>query len=122
MDISKRALTLALEEYEDTHDETLEVATNYSGRGMFGKECLGVKGDASDLLRFVLEVVPAIDPISVSMETDMKVMYSEEWCTDVRFDTLHPHLIFYWPHIHVKDDEPDDAHPVDVRYDNSDPN
>lgn len=121
LEISQRKLELALEEYEDNHDEGLEVRTTYSGRGMYGKNCLGVVGATDDLLRFVLEIVPAIDPISVKMGTDMSAMYSEEWFR-VHTDDMGVWTIFYWPEIEVVKDEPDDQHPADQRYEASDTN
>lgn len=119
MEINKRALEFALEEYEDQHDEPLSVRTDYSGRYMHGRNCLGVVGRAGDLLRFVLEIVPAIDPIAVSMKPDMSAIYSEEWF-EVSTDSMGMKMIYYWPSIEVVADAPDDAHPADERYDRSD--
>ena len=121
LEISRRVLDLAIEEYTDPNAEWLSVRTHYSGRYMYGRSCLGVVGRAGDLIRFVLEIVPAIDPNKIAAAGDSDVVYSEEWF-EVLSDSMGMDTIFYWPEVEVITDEPDDAHPADVRYDNSDPN
>lgn len=122
LEISQRKLELALEEYEDAHDELLSVRTKYSGRYMYGRNCLGVVGQVGDLLRFVLEIVPALKSEYDGNYGDQpSVTYHDEWF-DVRSDNMGMDTIFYWPEIEVVKDEPDDQHPADQRYEASDAN
>ena len=66
------------------------VYTNYSGRGMYGKECLGIVGSLGELLQFVLAME------SLGQDTT--------WVQNVRQDSMGLDSIFYWPSIEVEDD------------------
>ena len=83
--------------------EDLEINAyiSYSGRGMYGKQCVGVTGDIGDVIRFILEVVPAIDDYAADGT------YREEWF-NVRSDDFGRDTIFYWPGVRaVKNEESD---------------
>ena len=72
----------------------LELRTGYSGRGMYGKTCIGVVGYVSDLIAFVLEVA----------EWDRELAQDE--LTQVSSDGMGTSTIYYWPRLTVaKDDQ-----------------
>lgn len=81
---------------ERADDTGLSIPPYYSGRAMNGRHCVAVIGGPGDLLRFILEVVPAVD----SYATDGT--YREEWF-DVRTDSLGMDQIFYWPGVRAID-------------------
>lgn len=78
---------------------------DYSGRGMYGNTCFGIVGRAQDLVRFLLHVVPAIDPgFVVNTDGDDKVIdteYSDEW-EQIAQDNMAMDMIFYWPNVQMK--------------------
>jgi hypothetical protein len=59
----------------------------YSGRGMYGKVCMGLVGGAGDLVNFVLEVAQTRD-FDFAQELD-----------NVSTDSMAFDTIFYWPRI-----------------------
>ena len=67
----------------------LEFRTDYSGRGMYGEQCIGVVGYLSDLLAFVLLVA----------EQDKDLAQDE--LTQLTWDSMGLSTIYYWPKLAV---------------------
>ena len=80
-------------------DEDVDVRTDYSGRYMYGKSCIGVVGNAGDLLRFALIIVPQL----ADDDGEVPFSYDEEWFR-ISQDSMAMDLIFYWPSIQAVDD------------------
>jgi len=74
--------------------EGIDVRTDYSGRAMYGRNCVGVVGVPHDMLRFVLAVVPGLDPD----DTEHTFAYAEEWLA-MAMDNMGYDTIFYWPNV-----------------------
>jgi len=71
----------------------------YSGRFMYGKTCIGIVGDARDMMTFTLDVIKVVDP---DFEENQ-----DAW-RDMRQDNMGLDMIYYWPQIEVEEDEPAD--------------
>ena len=74
----------------------LEFRTGYSGRGMYGEQCIGVVGYLSDLIAFVLLVA--------EREKDL----AQDELTQLTWDSMGLSTIYYWPKLAVagvSDDE-----------------
>ena len=74
---------------------------SYSGRGMFGRQCLGIDFDSmSDAFRFALLIE----------DEDLAVMLSQP-----RFDNMGLGIVIYWPNVEAPEgldedeDEDEDA-------------
>lgn len=88
--ISKQDLIGAI---ESCPFDVTGVRMNYSGRFMYGRTCLGIVGDPSDLVLFVQHVVPGIPELE---DVDLS--------SDLRSDNMGLKMIYYWPDIRVIDD------------------
>lgn len=93
IEIDKNALVTACEDHE------VKVVTDYSGRFMYGKKCVGVVGNASDLMMFLTVVLPAIEGATNDhAERTTWTRGDAEW-HDARQDNIGNDLIFYWPEV-----------------------
>jgi hypothetical protein len=88
-------------------DENINPRTKYTGRGMYGTRCIGIVGSTKDLVRFMLKIVPLLDPMWDTEWSHDGVMipeYSPEW-ENVSHDTMGTQLIYYWPAIKAVESE-----------------
>lgn len=65
---------------------------SYSGRGMYGRECLGVAIDNT-----ITNCI--IDAIGAAIENDLDVSVLLEEARDARQDAMGMSTILYWPSI-----------------------
>lgn len=72
---------------------------SYSGRGMYGKECLGVSGDSA--LEIVLETIETVASQAGDTETIAEFVAD---LLDVRTDSMGRGEIVYWPSIKWEDE------------------
>jgi hypothetical protein len=77
------------------YDE-VSVYKNYSGRGMYGKTCLGVVGSSDDLLKVVV-AASRINPD----------LYDEHNMSELSQDNMGLDYIWYWRHIKEDDNDSD---------------
>jgi hypothetical protein len=91
--VTKTALIEALEGVCERKE--VEFRSNYSGRGMYGKNCCGIVGSPSDLVKVVLAVVTETDPESAE---DFTAVLEDNLCTD----SMGYNTIFYWPSLDTK--------------------
>jgi hypothetical protein len=84
---------MSREQLEDLQSEGFDLRDDYSGRFMYGENCLGLTGDFSDLMRFTLRIT---DP-----ENEWRVS-NNEWLLSVRSDSMGRDMIFYWPTVSVE--------------------
>jgi len=75
-----------------------DVRTDYSGRGMFGRTCVGIVGDTNTLVDFVKAVVE--DAVAEDFTDDVLTGLYEEIST-VQTDSMGTRSVFYWPRITV---------------------
>ena len=69
----------------------LEVRTDHSGRGMYGKTCVGVTGTVRGLLEMIVSIT----------DDDRELA---EHLTEVSTDSMGLSTIYYWTKITVKDE------------------
>jgi len=97
-------------------DEDIQPSPRYSGRGMYGAECIGIVGKGDALMKFVLRILPQIDPnydfestlhtsdevhvVARAEKPDISVAFSEEWLR-MNQDNMGMDLIYYWPEIQI---------------------
>lgn len=74
-------------------EEDITIYPDYSGRGMFGRQCIGVVGSPSDLVRFITDVIPRIE----SSDDELGAQASA-WLY-LQKDDMGLDSIFYWPNI-----------------------
>jgi hypothetical protein len=81
-------------------EEGFDLRRDYSGRGMYGKTCLGLVGDTRDLIRFIrfIEREHADEYTNFPMD-------DVDWLDDVREDSMGRSTIFYWPKVQVVSDD-----------------
>ena len=80
----------------------LDLRTDYSGRCMYGRECVGVVGQMHDIQNFLKEVT------SESHYADDESEMFEDWlcyCFDYRQDSMGLDIIIYWPDMEAPEEE-----------------
>jgi hypothetical protein len=72
--------------------------TDYSGRGMYGKQCVGIVGDMADFMDFVTT-------LAAWYFEDEDEEAEEFWyrINSVQIDNMGRDSIFYWPSIQAED-------------------
>jgi hypothetical protein len=63
---------------------------SYSGRYMYGKECIGIDGDTNDLLKVVIRAAIIDNELFEDLNLD-----------DISRDSMGMGSIWYWTHIDV---------------------
>lgn len=101
LEIQASKIRDAMTEIDMEVEGTLHVA--YSGRYMYGATCLGIVGGADTLMKFVADVIPRIDP-GWEPDSDAFAHASEEWY-ELRWDNMAMDMIYYWPGVHVVEDD-----------------
>lgn len=71
--LREAAGTVGLDDYRE----------NYSGRGMYGKTCVGIVGNTGDLIEFVIAVADADNDLAYEL-------------AEVSTDSMASDKIFYW--------------------------
>lgn len=86
---------------------------SYSGRGMFGKECLGIEFNCLE------DAFGAVSQVSVDLfETfDRCPSDIQEMFSNVKSDSLGRGVILYFPDVHYGDEEPENELEEDGRSD-----
>lgn len=74
---------------EAAGEAEMDFRTDYSGRGMYGKTCVGVTGDTAKLVHFVLLVG----------EKDLD--FALDNLTNMSQDSMGLDTIFYWPQLNA---------------------
>ena len=107
--MSKHALQVILERTD--HADRVR---SYSGRGMFGKECLGVTTHSqSELVADVMSAI--IDHVMDEPDGDRDAGDAAEAFRNMRTDSMGRDTIVYFPNVcHVKDEEVDDSEEDDA--------
>lgn len=82
----------------------VDVRTDYSGRGMYGRTCFGFVGGPRDLVKFLLELSDLLDEFD-EVDGDLEAWY------DMSQDNMGYDTIYYWPLIHVVDEDDDQLDP-----------
>lgn len=88
--ITLQQIDVALCEADLFEDE--DVRNDYSGRGMYGKECFGITCGQEQLIKFVVAYAIAA---AERGETDL------DWLSDVRSDSMGMSTIWYWPNVQL---------------------
>lgn len=78
----------------DCLEDDFDLTATYSGRGMFGDQCIGLTGTAGDLMRFVVALI----------ELD-EALIADELADRVLSDNMGTETIFYFPGVTVEEDE-----------------
>ena len=100
--MAKHPLQTALEYLKDGMD--IEIRT-YSGRGMYGRNCLAITADRINML--VLGM--AIADYNHSFEDDNSLEVPQYQVEDYRQDNIGLGVVVYWPRIEfVDEDEKED--------------
>ena len=82
-------------------DEDLRFRRDYSGRGMYGKECIGITADD---LGSVLRVMETLHDAYSYEDEAVGAMYRALVDNSPRSDNMGLSTIFYWPSISVDED------------------
>lgn len=78
------------------------VLDNYSGRGMYGNQCLAlVCDDISDLVRWMFGVANAADGEEELVAESLQELLAALQAVRTRHDSLGLQQVFYWPGIEV---------------------
>lgn len=72
---------------------------SYSGRFMYGRDCLGLTGEVKDLIMFAIRV----QEWYAAFDDDGPPDAYEHWLTGVRQDQMGLDMIFYWPDVEYDD-------------------
>lgn len=97
MNISKSALIDAAYDAGLDPDDDDVLRFDYSGRGMYGRECFGIVGGLEDLIRFVATWAAKCE----NEYEDHERFNDYDWLTDIRSDSMGLSSIWYWPSVQV---------------------
>ncbi len=92
--------------------------SSYSGRGMFGKQCVGASGDGSalEIMAALVEALPANLP-EVAEDGEQAVDdfadLLAELMSDARTDSMGRGTVIYWPQIAWPEGMPEPDHSED---------
>ena len=92
------AQTSLLEELASAYDARF--CTDYSGRGMYGNQCIGITVENTSVLLHIIVALAADEP-------DL----AEELCDGICSDNMGRDMIFYWPGITAEHPTELDADP-----------
>lgn len=103
MIISDKLLKLIV----DLHNgEDFLVKVNYSGRGMFGKECLGIVG--SDTTTIIYKIMDSImDKYSDEKDTQLELFHelTEILSGGSKQDSMGLNIILYFPDLEIDEEK-----------------
>lgn len=116
-----RATELLQKAFQELAEHGERQAENYSGRGMFGKECLGISGSKNELRQVISGMIGAslvydlVDMVADRSSPDSEEYIEKECCAvncaismllDWEEDSLGRGVIYYWPGLDLAlDDE-----------------
>jgi hypothetical protein len=83
--------TQIIETLEDAGLSEDDIRDDYSGRGMYGRECFGFVGSDRDLIRFVVGLARVTDE-------------DYDWLANVCTDNMGLSTIYYWPGVKLSED------------------
>ena len=107
--VSRELIREALDEVQDIYQEADEVIrANYSGRGMYGKECLGMVFDSdSHFFLFMVEFT-RLYYTDWERKYDLHDWEPRDIFDDVRTDNMGYSTIYYMPSVNIADEAPRD--------------
>lgn len=90
----------------DTCEVNISIHENYSGRGMYGRPCLGISGDEEELMAFITGLAHhvgfALGKGFHNKDDDMLTELYEETTQGSRYsDSLGHGLVWYWPDVQI---------------------
>jgi hypothetical protein len=96
--------TLAERIQTAAHDNgDVSFRTSYSGRGMYGENCIGITGDTLEVNRVIADVLEEMfDNVEVETDDDARYNISEQMKKDMRTllnyrqDSMGRDIICYW--------------------------
>lgn len=101
MEITKAKFMEAVSHAEENHD--IEVRESYSGRGMYGKSCIGVIGGDEGLAEF--ESALALLTVMDDLDDEVNGHTALNALTDVqdmrRSDSMGLETVYYYPNLTV---------------------
>ena len=79
----------------------VDIRPGYSGRGMYGDQCLGIVTNIQGFAQFVQVLVQQVTENELDGRGDTLAEFRD--CIDrVSFDSMGLSMIFYWPEVQVK--------------------
>lgn len=83
----------AVEQYGD--EDAVSFRNDYSGRGMYGRQCVGIVGDESTCMKIVGQVIKDAHAQGMDFEFDEAVDTLLDSCRD----SMGRDIIVYWPEV-----------------------
>lgn len=101
MEITKAKFMEAVAHTEENHD--IELRENYSGRGMYGKECYGVEGNTTALGEFesALALLTVMDDLDDKVNGHTALNAMTDLADMRRSDSMGLDTIYYYPNLTV---------------------
>jgi hypothetical protein len=92
-----QAIAKLIREIAEDGNEDTGFRNNYSGRGMYGRECVGITGSQSDCQAIIAEVIKQAH----ARADDDELVFDDvvDAVLDYRQDSMGFDVIIYWPHI-----------------------
>jgi hypothetical protein len=109
-----QAIAKLIREIAEAGNKDTDFCNNYSGRGMYGRECVGITGSQSDCRVIIAEVIK-----QAHARADAAALVFDDVVDavlDYGQDSMGFDVIIYWPHINPveesdseNDGQPDEA-------------
>ncbi len=95
-----------------TGDDSMSFCGAYSGRGMYGRECVGITGPASDCRKVIAMVIN--DAWDVETDSDFDVRGMVETLLAWEQDSMGHNVILYWRDIQQEEQQEEVEFVTDV--------
>lgn len=98
-----QAIAKLIREIAEDGNEDTGFRNNYSGRGMYGRECVGITGSQSDCQALIAAIIKEAH----ARADDDELVFDDvvDAVLDYSQDSMGFDVIIYWPHIEALADE-----------------
>lgn len=94
-----KSLAQLIQEIAENGDDDTRFRADYSGRGMYGRQCVGIVGDSTCLQQVIAQVIKDAHRQSDDLDLDFDDVVDA--LLDYSEDSMGRDRIFYWPSIQM---------------------
>jgi hypothetical protein len=91
----QKIVELIKEICDDGNDDSVSFYNGYSGRCMYGEQCVGITGSMSSCMQVIAEAIKHAHNITDRLDFNAVV----DTLLDIHQDTLGRDIIIYWPRL-----------------------
>ncbi len=85
--------------------DNVSIRNDYSGRGMYGKSCVGITGSKAYCMTVIGETIKLAYSLSAVQEDDVDGDSVVDVLMNFEQDSMGYDVIIYWPHMQAEDED-----------------